>query len=163
MVFSLSWKRRWFSGFYPFLLPVCDGFSHQSSLTTPLLWLTFLTGYMLFPTSLLVIHPYASYHPKTSWPKPSRWGLHKLQLSALLAELWDRLRCPFWTHGGKLYPATRSSCQQQFLLCSLPPFCSSCWSCYSPFLSPPRHSGPQLFDQVMVPFFHSAASAEPVW
>lgn len=42
------------------------------------------------------------------------------------------------------------------------PFCSSCRSRYPSFLPLPSHWGPQLFDQVMVPFSHQAASAQPM-
>lgn len=163
-------KKQTIFRFYPFLLPFCDAFSHQTSLPSPLLWLTFLTAYMLFPTSPFLSHPYSSYHPKTSCPKPPGWRPRQPRLPPLLAELWDRLRCPFWTwgRGGGICAqpprAVASSDPQPFHAPSLP-LCSSCWSLIPPFCPPPRprHPGPQLFDQVMVPFSHrAAASAEPV-
>lgn len=59
---------------------------------------------------------------------------------------------------GNLCPATWSSCQQQpaALSCSLPPVLLQLPELLSLFSSHlPRHSGPQLFDQVMVPFSQS--------
>lgn len=138
----------------PFSSPFCDAFTHQSSLPTLLLWLTFLTAYMLFPTSPFLSHPYSSYHPKTPCPKPPGRGPCQPRLPPLLAEPWDRLRCPFWTHGEGICAqppaAVASSNPQPFHAPSLP-FSPAAGAIIPPSPSSPEHSGPQLFDQVMVP------------
>lgn len=96
-------------------------------------------------------HP-AQSHRGLRTPSPTRWALGQASLPFLN-----------WSGGICAHPlrAVASSDPQPFRTLSLP-FCSSCWNRYPSFLPLPGHSGPQLFDQVMVPFSPRAASAETV-
>lgn len=96
-----------------FLLPFCDAFSHQSLLLTPLLWLIFLTGCMLFPTGPVLCHPHFSYHLKTSCP--SHWDEVCATVAPPAATSWALRQAfaPFFCIAvADLCPATWSSCQQ---------------------------------------------------
>lgn len=142
--------------FCPFLLPFCVTFSNQSLLPTPLLWLTFLTGYAQMPSYSLpaLFSPIFILH--TPWRNPV-WRHRGKDRASQWAGLWDRLRCPFWTAGVYLYIAPSPPKQLPSVIhspCVPPPlpFAPAAGAVIPLFFSSPGNSGPQLFDQVMVPF-----------
>lgn len=150
--------------FDSFCIPFCDVFfsSELAAHSSPLADLPHRAHPVSSQPFSLLCHAMPC-HLKVSSPKPPGWGPCQLLPGELssgtgVSALFE-LR-------GESVPATRSSCQQQpaALSCPLPPVLLQLPEPLSLFsFHLPKHSGPQLFDQVMVPFSQSHQHKNHRW